>query len=290
MCRTVPLLIAVGLCAAFGCKGAMKIPDGQGDPRPSLLIGPQAVADAPPPVELPAKETARVCLRTAQELEKGGQVEEAVRLYEKARLHDPALAPAASRRLAVLYDKAGEFSKSATEYDALLKAKPKDADLLNDLGYSYYSRGDWATAEGYLAKAVEADPNHKHAWMNLGLAQSQQEKWEESFQSFCKAVRPAEAHVNLGFALATRGKTAEAKEQYRQALALDPSQKVARSVLAMLENPVPAAERAAKKREKLSPGEPASRIPSVAEIEARLSKDAQTPVVLPAVAAATKPE
>lgn len=288
MRRTLPLFVVAAVLGAVGCKGAMKVPEGSGLPPPGLLIGPQAAAEAPPPVELPVKEAVKLCLRTAQEYEKGGQVEPAIRLYEKARAGDPAAAAQAGRRLAVLYDKAGDFSKSAAEYEALLKARPKDADLLNDLGYSYYSRGDWATAEGYLAQAVQADPNHKRAWINLGLAQAQQGKFDEGFQAFCKAVRPADAHCNLAFVLAAQAKTEEAKGQYRQALALDPGLRVARSGLATLE--LPPGERPSAKREKLEPGEPVSRISSIAEIEARMKKGAaDVPIVLPGPEDLAKP-
>lgn len=281
MGRTVPLLVA-GLLAATGCKGPFKIPDA-GEPRPGLLVGPEATAVAPPPVELPVKDAARLCLRAAQEQEKGGETEAAIRLYEKARAADPNSAAAAGRRLAVLYDKAGDFTKSAEEYEALLRVRPKDADLLNDFGYSHYSRGDWAAAEQYLARAVQADPNHKRAWVNLGLAQAQQDRLDEAFQSFCRAVRPADAHCNLAFVLAAKSRTEEAKEQYRQALALDPSQRVARSVLGLMENPIPASQRPAKK-EKTDLTAAAARVPSVAEIEARMKKEAKGAAALqPAV-------
>lgn len=290
MFRTVPLLVA-GLLGATGCKGPFKLADVAGGTTPGLLVGPQAAAEAPPPVELPVKEATQLCLRTAQEYEKGGDVEGAIRLYEKARGMDPKCAAAASRRLAALYDKAGDFSKSAAEYETLLKARPKDADLLNDVGYSHYSRGDWATAEQYLARAVQADPNHKRAWTNLGLAQGQQGKFDDAFQSFCRAVRPADAHCNLAFVLAAQGRTEEAKDQYRRALALDPSQRVARSVLTLMENPIPPGERPSAKKEKRDPLEAAATVPSIGEIEARIKKDViGAPVVLPAVRERVEPD
>lgn len=272
MCRVLPLLAAaVGLIA--GCKSARVNHEIPGEMPPALLIGPEAIGTAAPPTDLPTKESAKVCLRTAQELEKHGQTGEAIRLYEKARACEPTTAKTASRRLAVLYDRVGEFSKSSTEYETLLKSQPKDADLLNDLGYSYYCQGDWANAEACLAKAVQQDPNHKRAWVNLGLARAQQSKWDESFEAFCKAVRPADAHCNMAFVLGAQGRSEEAKNQYRQALALDPGMRLAQAALARLENPQAAVDATAAKQAQRDPADAAADVPTIAEIEERLIKE-----------------
>lgn len=284
MCRNALVLALLGGLTPAGCKSPQLSADMLGETKPALLVGPEAISKAPAPVELPAKEAARLCLRTAQELEKNEQTEDAIRLYEKARTQDAGVAKAAGRRLAVLYDKAGDFSKSAAEYEALVKATPKDADVLNDYGYSHYCRGDWASAEGVLLRAVQADPNHKRAWVNLGLAQAQLGKWDDSFQAFCKAVRPVDAHCNLGFVLAARGNTDEAKDQYRRALALEPGSRLAHLALAQLDNPQRAADRPTvadgtnplgpggrPRREKgYDPVEAAAKVPSIQELEARM--------------------
>jgi tetratricopeptide (TPR) repeat protein len=290
MLRIAPLFAAVvGLVGTAGCKSTQSVPEVPGEIKPALLIGPDATSKAAPPVELPAKESGRLCLRAAQEFEKtfeqkgqDADLKNAIQLFEKARANDAAHAKLASRRLAVLYDKAGEFQKATAEYEALIKANPKDADLLTDLGYSYYCRGDWANAEAYLAKAVQLDPNHKKAWINLGLALAQQAKWDESFQAFCQSVRPADAHCNIAFVLAVQGNTAEAKAQYRQALALDPASRLARAALARLDNPEGRADGSGRRREKFDPAIAAAQVPSIAELEARMKQEAvKTPVVTP---------
>lgn len=204
---------------------------------------PRAEPPAETSVELPARESARVCLRTAAEFEKNGQAEEAVRLFEKARELDPKWAQEAGRRLAVLYDTLGEFGKADAEYDRLLAAATKDADLLNDTGYSRYCRGDWPAAETLFRRAVDADAKHKRARVNLGLALAQQMKSAEALAAFAAVVRPADAHSNLGFVLAARGDRTAAAAEYGKALALDPGHKLARAALAELKKvPAPRAD------------------------------------------------
>jgi len=273
----LPLLAATYLIAGAGCKSAQPIAGPLEGVRPALLIGPEATSRAASPSDLPVKEAARLCLRTAQEFEKNGQTDDAIRLYEKARTDAPAATgKVAGRRLAVLYDKVGNFTKSAAEYEILLKAHPKDADLLNDLGYSHYCRGDWPSAEACLTRAVQADPTHKRAWTNLGLAQAQQAKWDDSFQSFTKAVRPADAHCNVAFVMATQGSTTEAKARYQRALTLDPGLRMAQVALVKLDNPQGLTQTSGivpLKTTKYDAVEAAAKIPTFAELEARIKRE-----------------
>lgn len=247
--RVMAVAAALGAGLAGGCKlpgvGGGKPAEpaagpaylSPGEAKQALLVGPDAGAPTPKP-ELPAREAAKACFAAAVEMEKNGAPEEAVKLYEKARASDPAAyGKTASRRLAVMYDQVGEFSKAAAEYEAALKLFPSDPDLMNDLGYSHYSRGDWAAAVEWLTKATQLKPDHKRAWVNLGLALGAQGKYAESYQAFGKAVKPAEACCNLGFVLAAQGKTEEAKTEYRRASELDPGLTLAKAALAKLDAP-----------------------------------------------------
>jgi Flp pilus assembly protein TadD len=206
---------------------------------PGLLIGPEHAANAPP-TELPPKQAAVACLAAAKELDQKGSgpdaIKQAVALYEKARTLDPSAA-GVGRRLAVLYDLLGDFSKAQAEYEPLLAASPNDPKLLNDVGYSFYSRGDLPTAEGYLKKAVQIDPALKAAWLNLGLVVSASGRFDEGFAAFQKGGTEGEAHANMAFVLAAQGRTAEAKAEYKKALTIEPGLNSARTALERLENP-----------------------------------------------------
>lgn len=181
--------------------------------------------------ELSAKDSAKVCYSTAEALEQGGKDSEAVALYDKARQLDPQLNVQATRRLAVLYDRNGEFDKALAEYRRGLQDNPKDAGLLSDLGYGYYCRGEWAEAEKNLTKAVAVNPKLANAWVNLGLTLAQQSRYDESLAAFSKVVSAPQARCNLAFIQVTQGKTEEARSNYELALRTEPGLQIARVAL-----------------------------------------------------------
>ncbi len=214
------------------------------------LLQPQP--PAPPPEakgekELPPEQAAQLHLETARELEKVGREPEAIAQYELARQSDARLTQV-SRRLAVLYDRQCETTKALAEYRLALHLTPKDADLLNDLGYCHYSRGDMAAAEKTLREALAIDGKHARAWTNLGLALGRQERYAESFEAFSHAVTPAEAHANVGVLMAQQGKTDEARQRLRQALELAPEMRTAQAVLSRLQSDAPLVSDASQKR------------------------------------------
>jgi Tfp pilus assembly protein PilF len=142
-----------------------------------------------------------------------------------------------ARQLAPLYDRLGDTPHALAEYQRALKENPDDADVLNGLGYFYYSRGQWPEAEETLRRALGVNPRHARAWVNLGLTLGAQGQCAESLDAFRKVVSEAEAHSNLAFLLMTQGKREEAKKEYCRALELDPNLAIARQALDKLEHP-----------------------------------------------------
>ena len=103
------------------------------------------------PDELPPKETAKLCVATAEQMQKQGHPDQAIFLLEKARENDPSL-PKIAHHLALLYDAQGDGTRALSEYQKAVAATPKDPDLLNDFGYYHYRRGDLAEAEKSIAR------------------------------------------------------------------------------------------------------------------------------------------
>jgi Tfp pilus assembly protein PilF len=220
----------VAACLSSGCVTTQ--PDGF-DSR----LGLADESDANKKLELPAKDAARACLATAQLLDKQGKCAEAAFEYEKAIANDQSLNKTVCRRLAVIYDHLGDFAKADREYEKALALHPKDAALLNDVGYSHYLRGDWTLAEDYLRQAVSINPGHKTAWINLGMTLVQRNQLDQAFEAFNHAVPEPEAHCNIAFAYSLAGKHQEAIREYRRALELAPDLEKARAALLKLEHP-----------------------------------------------------
>jgi Tfp pilus assembly protein PilF len=189
--------------------------------------------------EFPHEEQARICLATAQTMDKEGSVIDAIALYEKARRDNPRMTQV-SRRLAVLYDRAGDTTKALEEYEKALKASPRDSALLNDLGYTYYSHGQLEDAEKRLREAVACDAKNLRAWVNLGMVLGEQGHYDEARAAFGRALPLPQAECNLAFLLTTQGKRDEAKQAYQRALSMDPTLVVARGALEKLEHPAAA--------------------------------------------------
>jgi tetratricopeptide (TPR) repeat protein len=232
---------------------------------------------APSKNDLSPAATAKVCLATAEALDKEGKAGEAIVLYEKAR-RNGAQNPQISRRLALLYDQQGDSPRALEEYKQLLKHNPKDADLLNDVGYCYYNLGKWDEAEKCLRQAVAINAGHARAWINLGMTLAQAKRTDESLEAFQKVVSPAQAQCNLAFILQTQKKYAEAKAAYRQALALEPDLSLARNALAKLEKgstpaPPPAFPEISRRAREVV----RERIDDQAPVEVSLPQDVRAP-------------
>ncbi|MCS6977850.1 MAG: tetratricopeptide repeat protein, partial [Gemmatales bacterium] len=187
--------------------------------------------------ELPPAKAAEACLATAELMERHGHEVQAIYQYEMARHYNPKLDGKVRRRLAYLYDRIGDWQRAMAEYERCLAETPKDADLLNDVGYCQYQQGKWAEAERWFRAALEQRPDHARAAINLGMALGQQGRYAEAVAAFERVNTPAEAQVNLAFIYQTQGKREEAKEAYRKALALQPELDLARRALAKLEAP-----------------------------------------------------
>jgi Flp pilus assembly protein TadD len=189
----------------------------------------------PAPQELPASQAVLACLTVAQNEEKNGNNTAALQQYEKVLTLDPDNLQAA-RRLAVLYDKACEFSKADAQYRKVARARPRDADLFSDWGYSYYLRQNWNEAVKEYQHALELNPQHQLARCNLGLALGQLERFSEARKAFQDAhLSEAEVHSDLAFIYLTKGRFDDARRECQAACQLDRYCNQAQEMLAQLD-------------------------------------------------------
>ncbi|MCE9606012.1 MAG: tetratricopeptide repeat protein [Planctomycetia bacterium] len=224
--RSLVALLLCGVCA--GCTTErFALPRLSRKPvqveEPMATATDQAPAETNERARSPA-EACRACLTTAREMEAHGKDTAAIEQYERARKFVPQQSGIAPR-LAVLHARAGEHELAATEFRAALKEDSTNADLWNDFAYFQFQRAEFVDAELSARKALVIDPDHKRGWVTLGLIEAEQEKYDEAFASFTKAVSPAAAHNNLGIILSRQGKSELADKELAEARRLDPTLK-----------------------------------------------------------------
>ena len=71
--------------------------------------------------------------------------------------------------MAMIADLQSRWSDAEFHYKQALRTRPRDAGLLNDLGYSYLLQKRFHEASRYLTQAVEQNPQHEKAHENLAM-------------------------------------------------------------------------------------------------------------------------
>lgn len=227
-------LLAVSGCAIpsyFTSPGTERVTTTNAAPAVTPMVSTAKTKDT----DLPPDQASKLCMATAEELEKNGHYDQAINQYELALKHQPR-SVGVGRKLAGCYAKQGQYDQAIGQYQKELVVTPKDADLLNDLGYTYYEKEDFTNAEKYLNQALVAKPGYQRAYGNLGLVLGRQQKWRDCLEAFKKAGNPATAQANLAAMYLTAGKSEDAKRCCNIALGLDPSLKTAKELLAKIES------------------------------------------------------
>ena len=103
----------------------------------------------------------------------------------------------------------------------------------NALGWLYLQLGRLGEALTHFTKATELDPNYAEAHMNVGIALAEAGRWEEAVPAYRRALAmptlatPHVAYQNLGLALFHLKRYREAEETLRLAIRLDPQMSAA---------------------------------------------------------------
>jgi Flp pilus assembly protein TadD len=74
--------------------------------------------------------------------------------------------------LAATYDRIGRFDLADRAYRSAIKLVGETTEILNNLGYSYMLRGQFATARRYMLKAYAREPNDPTIANNLQMLDS----------------------------------------------------------------------------------------------------------------------
>jgi Tfp pilus assembly protein PilF len=236
------ILVAALMCSVMGCAtfdslfvAKAKKPSGDTLVVPAMTTtSSTAAASKQKDPDLAPDKASKLCIATAEELEKNGHYEQALAQYELALQHQPKL-PGVGKKIAACYANMKKYDEAIAQYQKELATKPNDPDLLNDLGYTYYEKNELTTAEKYLRLAIAGRKDHQRAYGNLGLVLGRQQKWKESLEAFKKAGSPAMAQVHLATMYLAAGQVDDAKRSCSIALGIDGNLKPAKELMTKID-------------------------------------------------------
>jgi tetratricopeptide (TPR) repeat protein/serine/threonine protein kinase len=154
------------------------------------------------------------------------RVDEAIECYRKAIELDPKLAAAHCNLGMVLRDK-DRVDEAIECYRKAIELDPKNPVPPTDLGAILCDvKRDYDGAIACFRQAVALKPKDANAHCNLGIALAGKRAVDKAIECYRKAIeldpKFVPAHNNLGFALDAAGKQKEAIEAWRTAVRLEP--------------------------------------------------------------------
>ncbi len=165
--------------------------------------------------------------------------------YRQATRHDP-FAPEAWAGLAAACNAQGKLDEATAHYRRALELRPQDPRTHNSLGIVYAKQLRHALAEAHFRAAIDLNPDYAKAHNNLGNSLSEQGNLDAAAVAFRAAerlgFRDPTLYCNLAIVDSRLGFLDRAKEQFGQALALDPANQTAQSALLFLKNYDPDAD------------------------------------------------
>ncbi len=125
--------------------------------------------------------------------------------------------------LGVIEDMHGHFDLARGYYNLALSANENSANILSNIGYSYYLTGELRAAERYFKRAIAADNQFKRAWTNLGLIYVRKGQYNRAVKTLKQVMKEFEAYNDLGYFLMLDGHLEEAEYFFQKAIDLSPT-------------------------------------------------------------------
>jgi Flp pilus assembly protein TadD len=128
-------------------------------------------------------------------------------------------------RLALYYQRVGDFENALIHYRAVLAADEFNAEAHNNLGVLYQDKGLYDEAIKEFQRATFIDPGYDKAHNNLGVALLRSGKTDAAIAEFrgivARAPRHVDALTNLALALKAAGRAEEARETLQRVLTIN---------------------------------------------------------------------
>lgn len=176
------------------------------------------------------KPSAKLTLAWSRLKEDEGSLTEARSGYEKVLSEQPNNVDA-MMGMARMNVKAQRLVDAEQGYVHALELRPKSSAVLSEVGKFYAQQQRWDRAIPLLQDAQRIEPHEKSHQFTLAVALAQAGRTSEALPHFNEAVGEAAAHYNIGRIMIEAKKTAEAEQQFKLALAKDPSLKDAQYFL-----------------------------------------------------------
>jgi tetratricopeptide (TPR) repeat protein len=188
--------------------------------RPSAITTPARTADAPfMPLVVGVPNDP---ISQGRALIGQGLFEEAISELSVAAATGTNLVEA-NNLLGLAYDHRGQHQRAQEFYQRALTLAPRDAHVINNLGFSLYMDDRDKEALAKLKLAVRLDPSSPEIYNNLGFVYAGLKKYDDAFRSFTQAGGDLYARVRTASLLEAAGRDRDAIKHYEAARKIDPN-------------------------------------------------------------------
>lgn len=124
-------------------------------------------------------------------------------------------------------EEGGNLAEAINLYEGILHLRPQHASAAINLGTIFYNRDNFERAEELYRLATVADPEYALAFFDLGNVLDERRRLDEAIQAYQRAVvlvpEYADAHYNLALAFERKGERRRALQHWLLYVRLDPS-------------------------------------------------------------------
>lgn len=119
------------------------------------------------------------------------------------------------------------YKKKIEDYEKALKLNPSDADIYNNIGWTYSKLEEHEKSLENYEKALKLNPNKASTYFGIGWAYSQLGNYKKSLENFEKALKlnpnDASTYHNIGWIYGKLEEYEKSLENYEEALKLNPN-------------------------------------------------------------------